>query len=198
MIASWHRCKWVMEHIWMSHVTHMSWIHVCDTYEWVMWHICHESMCVTHMNESCDTYVMNPCVWHKSCRTSEWVMARIWMSHGTHMMDESWHTYNTNALAGIARCISLCRKNVSVHTCQSTHVNESWHTYEWKSCDTYKLNSLAGIARRLSLCRKNVSCHTPHTSRHTLNESWHAYKWVMSHIWPVCYCRQDMSHLPLS
>jgi len=28
------------------------------------------------------------CIWH----TYEWVMAHIWMSHGTHM-NESWHTY---------------------------------------------------------------------------------------------------------
>jgi len=59
-----HVCEWVMSHMWMSHVTHMT--ESCRTYaneschtcEWVMsnmWisHVTHLMSHVTHMNESC-------------------------------------------------------------------------------------------------------------------------------------------------
>ena len=66
--------EWVMSHVWMRHVAHMS--ESCHTYE--MSH-------VTHMNESCHTYEM-------SHVTLIVYRSHIWMSHVTHM-NESCHTY---------------------------------------------------------------------------------------------------------
>jgi len=65
---------WVMSHICMCHVKHMN--KSCHTYEWVMSHIWTSH--VTHVNESCLSY--------------EWVMSHVWMSHVTHM-NASWRTY---------------------------------------------------------------------------------------------------------
>ena len=68
---SWHIYEWVIPHMWMSHVTHMS--ESCHIYEWVMSHIWMSH--VTHMNES--------------FHICEWVMSHIWVSHVTHM-NEWW------------------------------------------------------------------------------------------------------------
>jgi len=74
---------------------------------------------------------------NESCHTYEWVMAHIWMSHGTHM-NESCHTYEWVMS-------HIWMRHV-------THMNEPCHTYEWvmshiwmshvthmnESCHTYK------------------------------------------------------------
>jgi len=122
-----HICEYVMSRMWMSHVTHM-WVSYfffksCHTYGWVMSHICKDVMShmwmnpvishvcrrilcvtrllvchVTHMDESCRTYVKKSChicrwilsshtyvdesyVWHDFLC----VMSHIWMSHVAHM-----------------------------------------------------------------------------------------------------------------
>jgi len=49
-----HTCDWVMSHIWMSHVAHMS--ESCHTHERVTIHT-REGGYVTHMNESCHTHI---------------------------------------------------------------------------------------------------------------------------------------------
>ena len=69
-----HTNKWVMSHIWMSHVTHTNESYHIDERK----HFIDYLSCVTHINESCHTY--------------EWVMSHIWMSHVTHM-NESCHTH---------------------------------------------------------------------------------------------------------
>ena len=56
----------------------------------------------------------------ESCHTYEWVMSRLWMSHGTHM-NESWHTLS------VVWCIQMC----DIWICHVIHMKESWHTYEW-------------------------------------------------------------------
>ena len=43
--------------------------------------------------------------------------------------------------------------------CHGTHINESWHTYEW-------------VMAHLSMS------HSTH-----MNESWRTYEWVMAHLW---------------
>jgi len=69
----------VMSHICRSHVTHMN--ESCHTYVGVMSHILMSH--VTHMNELCHTY--------------EWVMSHIWMSH-VLQMNESCLTYECSCL----------------------------------------------------------------------------------------------------
>ena len=91
-----HTYKWVMSHVWMSHVTHVNesyhtW-HVtllirvsahdtrmnesCLMYEWVMSHVWMSH--VSH-NTSHDLFV-HVYTWH----TCEWVISHVWMSHVTH------------------------------------------------------------------------------------------------------------------
>jgi len=53
---------------------------------------------------------------NESWHAHEWIMARIWMSHGTHM-NESWYAYEWV----MAR----------IWMSHGTHMNESWHAYEW-------------------------------------------------------------------
>jgi len=121
MDESCHTCRWVLSHIWRSHVTHVE--ESCHTYEWVMSHIWMSH--ATHMNESCHTYewVMSH-TWRshvthmdESCHTYECVMSHIWLSLVTHM-NELWHTYEW----------------VLAHTWMSfgTHMNDSFHTLQ---CD---------------------------------------------------------------
>jgi len=112
----------------------------------------------------------------------EWVMAHIWMSHGTHRNEscthrnascthtnESWHTYEW----------------VKAHIWMShgTHTNESWHTYEW----------VMAHIRMSHGAHTNESWHTHEVSwvcalvrswsESFTNESWHKYEWVISHTW---------------
>jgi len=101
------RYEWVMLHICMSHITHMS--ESCHTHAGVeschMWmsHVIpvNESCTGTYMNESCHTYervMSHICMSHvpyewvtshiwlriKSCPTCEWVKSHMWMSHVTN------------------------------------------------------------------------------------------------------------------
>ena len=117
--------RWVMSHIWMSHVTHVN--ESRHRYEWVMSHrwISH----VTRINESYHTY--------------ERAISHIWMIHGTHM-NESWHI----CAWGMAhRSMShVTHMNGSCHAKQAQQsitkkcdncayecvvLDESCHTYEW-------------------------------------------------------------------
>jgi len=111
MSESWHRCEWVMSHVWMSHGTCVDeschtcecvmsfvWISLgthmsesCHTYEWVLWSVWN---IMTHMNRSRHMYeYVMAHIWmrHVVHSTREWVMAHVWMSHGTRV-NESWHT----------------------------------------------------------------------------------------------------------
>jgi len=88
----------------------------------------------THMKESCPTWISRvPCHMNESC---------LCVSHPatTHIFDGSWNT----------------------QTSHGTHMNKSWHTYEWV----------------MSLCLLPVSYHvhlwifTQHNGRRTLRPSW--------------------------
>jgi len=115
------RCqKWVMSHLWLSHITTMN--ESRCIYEWVMSrnvyaaqatleqvsrtsHVRRWLSHVTHMNVSC-------------C-TNGWIIshnAHVWMRHVT-CMNESWHTYEW--------AMSL------IWMSHVPRINESCHTYEW-------------------------------------------------------------------
>ena len=105
MNESCHTFEWVMSHISMSHVAHMS--ESCRTYEWVMLHIWMSH--VTNMSESCHTYeiFLTQGMWHildELCPTNtanDRVMSHThsgWRSHVTHtqQMKESCHTHTAD------------------------------------------------------------------------------------------------------
>jgi len=96
----------------------------CHTYEWVMSHIWVSQ--VTHMSEPCQTFESrtscarkaSTCARKKSCHANEWVMSQIWMNHVTNM-NESCHKYQwvmPSRLLGVFEGIHV------------THMNASWHT----------------------------------------------------------------------
>ena len=142
----------------MSHVTHMD--ESCHTYVWVMSHMWMGP--VTHMDESCHT----PFVWllmqcsqtrgvnGESCHICGWVMSHMWMSQVTHM-NESCHTY----------------EGVMSHIWMShvTHMNESRQRRLVEWCQMWMSH----------VTHMNESCHT----YEGVKESCHTYEWVMSHIW---------------
>jgi len=153
MNESCHTYKWVMWHIWMSHVTHTN--ESCDTYEWVMSHI--QMSHVTHMNESCHTY--------------KWGMTQVKsIEDEMHLfedveftsMNESWHTDEW----------------VVSHIC----MNESCHTYEWVmahrwvGCVTQVVSHICIWMSHMHEWRicMNESCHT---------YAWvMAHEWAMSYV----------------
>jgi len=100
-----HAYEWVMSHIWISHVTHISSSHgpfrcfVC-VYAWVTSHIWMSH--VAHMNSSCHTFPhpTNPFIassvyMNESRHTYEWVMLHIWISHVANISSshESFHCF---------------------------------------------------------------------------------------------------------
>jgi len=64
--------EWVVSHIWMSHVTHMN--ESCYTYLCIMSHIW-----MSHVTHEC---AMSQ-IW-MSHITYQWVMSQMWMDHVTH------------------------------------------------------------------------------------------------------------------
>jgi len=90
--------------------------------------------------------------WH----TCEWVMAHMWMSHGTHV-NESWHTYEwVMTLIWMSHGTHV---NESIWMSHGRHVNESWHTCEWV----------------MTLIWMSHGTH--------MNESWNTCEWVMAYMW---------------
>jgi len=109
-------------YIWRSHTT-------CGrvSYEWV-----NTTYDVTHMNESCHTWMSHVTHTNMSiprmngtCRTYERAMSHIWMSHVTYM-NESCHTYE---------CVNTSYEWDMSHiwTSHVTQMNESrhGHRYDW-------------------------------------------------------------------
>ena len=130
--------EWVMSHIWVSEVTHMS--ESGHTYEWVMSHIWLSH--VTHMRESCHTY--------------EWVVSHIWVSHVTHM-SESCHTYEwVMSHIWVSRGLLVRERLLRVlEGSHAIHMNESCHKYEW-------IMSQISMSHALEMSRRvrRDSCHT--------------------------------------
>jgi len=148
------------------------------------------------MNESWHTYEwVCECSWKWMCH--EWVMAHIWMSHGTHM-NESWHTYEW-----VCECswMWMChewvmahiwmshgtRMNESVNVVKSECVSQTWHIHMW-----YIHTSIW-----MWMCHIHVyKCVISHSrdTRHT-NALWHTYKWEMAHIWMSHGTHMNVSYL---
>jgi len=157
--ATWltHTCgtyEWVMSHIWMFHIIHsyawriyvwhnsficVTWLHyiLCVTWLIII------RICVTHMNEWCETFIL--CVtwlihsyaWH------------IWMSHETciiHMRDMTFHVLAWliymcdmspsyvwyDSLMGGAWLIHKC--DFFIHMCDMiffNYIHDMTHSYVW-------------------------------------------------------------------
>ena len=120
-------------------------------------------------------------------RKDSWVMAHVWMIHGTRM-DESCHTYEYNVAQGldesrhtdewamsyiwmshVKHIHTICARIrwVMAHMWMShvTHMNESYHTYEYhnaqgldKSCHTY--GWVMSHKWMSHVTHRNESCHT--------------------------------------
>jgi len=128
---------------------------------------------------------------NESCHTCEWVMAHIWMSHGTHV-NASRHT-----------CAEVM---VHIRMSHGTHMNESWYTYKWVMAhilvevETRNLWVMAHIwmshGSHVNASWHTCECVTAHMCRSHgayTNESWHTCEWVMVHISPMCYIRARAS-----
>jgi len=113
-----HMSKRALTYIWMSHGTHLneSW---------------HTFECAMSRNRCTHTHI---CIYTRETQFSgdrhvyKWVMAHIWMSHGTHL-NESWHT--SECAMSRNRCTQrhpVSRGQTRLSMGHGTHLNESWHT----------------------------------------------------------------------
>ena len=173
----------------LTHVGGMSLIYM-RMHDMTYSYVCHDSfICVPWLIHMCD--MTHSYVWHESDlyvdthmqlhvslqlpvhASCAWVMAHVWMSHGTRM-NESWHTYEwvmahvwmshgtrmnqrCRMCAAWVWCTRMTRRCSAAWvfkllcTGHMTRINESNHTHEW--------------------------VHFAH-----VNEACHAYEWVMSHM----------------
>ena len=111
-------CEWVVTHIWVSHVTHMTesnYTHVWDmSHAWSdVYSGWLDATAVSHVNYSLNTH--------------ERVMAHIWMNHGTHI----WSMDKATASATYEWVRHRYEWDMAnIWTSHGTHMNESWHTCE--------------------------------------------------------------------
>ena len=80
-------------------------------------------------------------------------------------MDESYHTW-TSPTTHEWVVSHIWMRHV-------THINESWHTYEWVMSHTWTSPTTHEWVMSHIWMRHNT----------LMNESCHTYEWVMSHIW---------------
>jgi len=92
-----------------------------------------------------------------SCRTYEWVMLHMWVSHVAHM-DESSRSWRIRAYEYVVQCVKshIWMGNV-------VHVNESLQAYGWVRSHAWM---------------HPIMCQVTHT-----NESCHTREWIMANIW---------------
>jgi len=119
----------------------------CNTYEWVMWHLCMHH--VAHMHESCRTYARvvhvsdDARVWfvrrcnalqhhliprmnksRQTCHTYEWVISHTKTSHVAHL----------NVFSMCVLVAEFVRQGNALQHRHVTRMNEPrqvWHTYSW-------------------------------------------------------------------
>jgi len=192
-VSQWTRFKWVMSHIWMSHVTPMNTPR--HTYWGVAVHIWMRH--VTHMQ----TFGENANAPLDNAR----VMSHKWMSHVLHSityMNASHHVY-----AGIRGDITNAPR------VNGRNLNESCRTRDWvmsliwirhvthTAALGYTYGSSMSHIWIRHVTHMNTSCHTCECvmshiwMRHIthMNASCHTYEGVMSHTW-----RRHVTHMNAS
>jgi len=119
-----HTCQRVMS-MWLIHICHTC--DICDSFKFVRsstCESCHTYQCHTYQcQDGPQSYITRV---NMSCRTCQYIMPRMWMSHVTYM-NESCHTYEW-----------VMSQNVSCHACQYI-MSRMWMshvTYMNESCDT--------------------------------------------------------------
>ena len=140
MNESWHTYEWVMSHIWMRHRTHMN-------ESWHTWHSHVETRstwcaCVLQCFALCCSVLhcvavycsvlqnVAVCCTHPKPYTlrhvaHEWVMAHIWMSHGTHVTPacHGRQCYRHSTMSGIH---SHCNLGQAVLQAQPVCTHMGW------------------------------------------------------------------------
>jgi len=126
-------CEWVMT-MYMSepYVTHVSELRA--SHLWVT-HICGHDSYFTHMSalqmshEHIHEWVV--------CHTYEWVTGEPLISDSYIYGHDSYLTQTSDLQASHLLGTHICRRTLTSHiwvTCEwamTTHMSESWHTYEW-------------------------------------------------------------------
>jgi len=121
---------------------------------------------------------MNPPAFLYSGFWKEWVMSHIQISYAWFFQKKKWifENFYHAAHTTVGWCILSC-----VFQSLVTHMNTSWHTYEWVMTHIWMSHGT----------HMNESYHTyewvtshiwmSHVTH--MNESCHTYEWVMAHIW---------------
>jgi len=141
--------------VWMSHVTHMN--EARHTYEWGTAHIWMRHVTHTH------AYV----VWRvdELCHTYAWVTSHSHVSHETY--------------TGYSRVVIWVYVTWGMWMSHVTHMNESWHTYEWgalRMCMNHgtrmwhtcamthgtRMSHTCAMTRRMSEARCACACVASH------------------------------------
>ena len=136
--------------------------------------------------------------------TCDWVMSRTTFHQLLPALQK-----NTNTQKKISSWAASCAR-MSPVTCIKTHINKSWHTYDWvmthmsASCLTGVMSHMSHVSHES--CFTWVMCHMSHVSHelcvtwvmshmsHVLHES--CVTWVMSHMSHVKHDSREcvMSH----
>ena len=204
-----------MAHIWMSHGTHSNESYSVllistgcndnkslNTYDWVMAHsyVLHDSfiyvpwrihMCaMTHSyvcNDSfiCVTRRIHMCAMTHSYVCHDALVCVTWLIHRlmhTCALTRWYEYYN------IHKWMSHTRSQVPTPMSHGTHMNESWHTYEWVMANIWMSHIQYYLYSQVPTPMSHVAHmneSAPQQMSHVAhrNESWHLNKWVMSRIW---------------
>jgi len=206
MNESWHTYKWVMSHMWMSHVadTNESCSVVYFGVEWV-------TLQIRMSHHMCDMTRNCIVTWiSHMCATCDWVTLQIRMGH-VALICLSHVTYCSGSLGEFRNHIAHMSFGIILHTCaiwyiclRSSSFGIILHIWVSESCHTHERSHVTDMneSRRRSewvtshkwmshLAHMNESCHTygcvmsqiwmSHVTH--MNESCHTYVCVMSHIW---------------
>ena len=109
----------------------------------------------------------------------EWVMAHIWMSHGTYM-NESWHIYEW-VMAHIG--MSHVTQAIYIHTCIFIHSQE-WHIVHRSEWGLH-INEWVMAHIGISHVKQAIYLYS-HVNIHTFTGMTHCSSfWVGSCRWPI-------------
>ena len=158
----------------------------CCVYGWV---VAHRDYVTSHIWGILDVGGVKCCkaLCDDSCRTYEWVMSHIWISHvslvacrtcvtesrGTHEFDTAHirvrgraHEWNT-------------ARHIYEWMSHGAYMYETWHIHVWLTYGNY-MNETGYTHEWMS--------HGTHTNEWVMahiriNESWHTHEWDMAHTW---------------